>query len=113
MQCQYPVTKSSEPELLAEDIPYNLNLPYGIGVAYIDLAGLSVSNLKVKIKDAGALPFIIRARMETAIRKLNLDKGKKYLCRSQHSLYESSKKSPRRSRLYLAQANSKNCKILL
>ena len=38
--------------LLAEDIPYNLNLTYGIGTAYIDLAGLSVSNLKVKTGSA-------------------------------------------------------------
>ena len=38
--------------LLAEDIPYNLNLTYGIGAAYIDLAGLSVSNLKVKTGSA-------------------------------------------------------------
>ena len=38
--------------LLTEDIPYNLNLSYGIGTAFIDLAGLSVSNLKVKTGSA-------------------------------------------------------------
>ena len=38
--------------ILTEDIPYNLNLTYGIGTAFIDLAGLSVSNLKVKTGSA-------------------------------------------------------------
>jgi hypothetical protein len=38
--------------ILSEDIPYNLNLSYGIGLAFIDLAGLSVSNLKVKTGSA-------------------------------------------------------------
>jgi hypothetical protein len=38
--------------ILTEDIPYNLNLSYGIGAAFIDLAGLSVSNLKVKTGSA-------------------------------------------------------------
>ena len=38
--------------ILAEDIPYNLNLTYGIGSAYIDLAGLSVTDLKVKTGSA-------------------------------------------------------------
>lgn len=38
--------------LLAEDIAYNLNLSYGIGEAFIDLAGLSVENLKVKTGSA-------------------------------------------------------------
>ena len=38
--------------ILAEDIVYNLNLSYGIGAAFIDLAGLSVSNLKVKTGSA-------------------------------------------------------------
>lgn len=38
--------------ILTEDIPYNLNLSYGIGEAFIDLAGLSVSNLKVKTGSA-------------------------------------------------------------
>jgi hypothetical protein len=38
--------------ILTEDIPYNLNLTYGIGTAFIDLAGLSVTNLKVKTGSA-------------------------------------------------------------
>lgn len=52
------VFSKSKPEdniwkvILAEDIPYNLNLNYGIGAAYIDLAGLSVNNLKVKTGSA-------------------------------------------------------------
>ena len=38
--------------ILAEDIVYNLNLSYGIGASFIDLAGLSVTNLKVKTGSA-------------------------------------------------------------
>lgn len=38
--------------ILVEDMPYNLNLTYGIGQAFIDLSGLSVSNLKVKTGSA-------------------------------------------------------------
>ena len=38
--------------ILAEDVTYNLNLTYGIGSAYIDLAGLSIADLKVKTGSA-------------------------------------------------------------
>ena len=38
--------------MLAEDVPYNLDLTYGIGEAYIDLSGLSVAGLKVKTGSA-------------------------------------------------------------
>ena len=38
--------------ILAEDIPYSLNLSYGIGSAFIDLAGLSVTNLDIKTGSA-------------------------------------------------------------
>lgn len=38
--------------LLAEDIAYDLNLSYGIGEAFIDLAGLNVEKLKVKTGSA-------------------------------------------------------------
>jgi hypothetical protein len=38
--------------ILAEDVDYSLNLTYGIGTAFIDLSGLSVSNLKVKTGSA-------------------------------------------------------------
>ena len=55
---QIKVFAKSKPEdniwkvILAEDILYNLNLTYGIGTAFIDLAGLSVTNLKVKTGSA-------------------------------------------------------------
>jgi hypothetical protein len=38
--------------ILAEDLAYNLNLTYGIGSAYIDLAGLRIADLKVKTGSA-------------------------------------------------------------
>lgn len=38
--------------LLTDDIPYNLHMSYGIGTAYLDLAGLSIKNLYVKTGSA-------------------------------------------------------------
>jgi hypothetical protein len=38
--------------LLTDDIAYNLDLAYGIGTAYLDLAGLSIKNLYVKTGSA-------------------------------------------------------------
>lgn len=38
--------------LLSEDVPYDLNLTYGIGTAYIDLGGMSVKNLVIKTGSA-------------------------------------------------------------
>lgn len=37
---------------LSENVPYNLNLKYGIGDAFIDLSGLSVERLKVNTSSA-------------------------------------------------------------
>ena len=52
------VFSSSSPEdntwkvFLAEDIPYSLNLKFGIGTAFIDLSGIKVNNFNVKTASA-------------------------------------------------------------
>lgn len=37
---------------LADDMPYDLNLNYGIGDAFVDLSGLSVNDLRIKTASA-------------------------------------------------------------
>lgn len=37
---------------LANDIPYNLNLVFGVGMAYIDLSGIKINNFKVRTGSA-------------------------------------------------------------
>src|SRR5207302_9606137 len=43
------------------------------------LESLGVKNAKVAIHDAGALPYVIAARMETAVRRAGLANGRKAL----------------------------------
>ena len=40
-----------------------------------ELDALGVKNAQVEIEDQGALPFVIMARVETAVRRLGLDVG--------------------------------------
>ena len=63
--------------LLTEDMPYNLNMSYGIGMAYLDLAGLSIKNLYVKTGSAdvnidylSSMPNVVK--MDTMSIKVDL-----------------------------------------
>jgi citrate lyase subunit beta/citryl-CoA lyase len=56
---------------------------------------------RIKVVDMGALSFVIKSRVESAIRKAGLDKGKRYLPETKYELKMSSRERPRRSRLYL------------
>lgn len=60
-----------------------------------------IKNCEVEIDDKGALPFVIMARMEAAVRGLGLDGGKCYLPDWNYPVTESSRDRFRRSRLYL------------
>ena len=51
--------------MLAREVPYNLNLTYGIGEAYIDLSGLSVASLKVKTGSADVHVGYLNGRPNT------------------------------------------------
>ena len=65
------------------------------------LETLGVKNARVAIHDAGALPFVIAARIETAVRRAGLSSGQKALP-EKVSLHDPSPKDRlRRSRLYL------------
>jgi len=61
-----------------------------------------IANAIVELEDGGALPFTIMARVETAVKRLNLDKGKQWLPEFKAiSNYETTRDRFRRSRLYL------------
>jgi len=64
----------------------NLKLTSRVEVLYGDanrklihdmLHFFEIMNAEVEVQDAGALPFVIMARVETAVRRLELDKGKR------------------------------------
>jgi len=65
------------------------------------LEGLGVKNAKVSIHDEGALPYVIAARLETAVRRAGLAKTSKALPEKVTLAAPSSKDRLRRSRLYL------------
>ncbi len=60
-----------------------------------------IKNAEIEVEDSGALPYVIMARMEAAVRRLGLDKGKRYLPEWQYPVPASSPERSRRSRLYL------------
>jgi len=62
---------------------------------------LGVKHARVSIHDEGALPFVIAARIETAVRRAGLALGKRSLPVQHSLLIPSSKDRLRRSRLYL------------
>jgi citrate lyase subunit beta/citryl-CoA lyase len=56
----------------------------------------------VKLDDNGALPFILAARFEAALRKTGHNQGKEYLLPlNKNNIYSTTKDKMRRSRLYL------------
>ena len=79
--------------------PYYGNAIMDQGRAVLDELG--VRHARVSIHDEGALPFVISARIEAAVRRAGLALGKRSLP-AQHTLPELSPKDRlRRSRLYL------------
>jgi citrate lyase subunit beta/citryl-CoA lyase len=65
------------------------------------LESLGVKNAKVAIHDAGALPYVIAARIETAVRRAGFANGSKALPEKIDTTAASGKDRLRRSRLYL------------
>lgn len=61
-----------------------------------------IKNVSILVEDYGALPYILAARIENAIKRANPKTKKEYLLPfSKKSIYKSSKNRFRRSRLYL------------
>ncbi|HUX93228.1 MAG TPA: hypothetical protein VMV36_05420, partial [Ignavibacteriaceae bacterium] len=61
-----------------------------------------LKNARILLEDSGALPFILAARFELAVRRLNKNLDKEFLPEfNKNNLYHTSKDKIRRSRLYL------------
>ncbi len=77
---------------------------YGESNRKLITAGLSyfgIRNCEINVEDSGALPYVIMARLETAVRQLKLDEGKQYLPDWQYDVPPSNRERFRRSRLYV------------
>ncbi len=62
----------------------------------------SIHHARVAIEDSGALPYVMAARCEAAIRRLNPDESREYLLPlRQETQYTTARDRLRRSRLYL------------
>jgi len=67
-----------------------------------ELSALGVASAKVEMEDAGALPFVLMARVEAAVRRLGIDVGEGFLPdRMPGTDGETKRDRFRRSRLYL------------
>ena len=86
------------------DLKSKVNVLYGNSIIELVnnmMAFFEISNAEIEIEDSGAIPFVIMARVESAVRKLGLDKEKKYLKEMKYPIISSSRNRLRRSRLYL------------
>ena len=60
-----------------------------------------LDNVSIEVEDTGAVAYVISARFESVVRKLGLDKGKRYFPGYIFPVKESERGRFRRSRLYL------------
>lgn len=60
-----------------------------------------LDNVSISIEDTGAVPYVINARFESCVRKLGLDKGKRFIPKRLFPSPVSTRDRFRRSRLYL------------
>ena len=87
------------------DVKSKVQSMYGkhiISLAKEVLDALGVSNARLEIIDKGALPYVIAARIEAAVKRADPDNKNEYLPPMQEFCkYDTSKERIRRSRLYL------------
>ncbi len=77
---------------------------YGDSIRKLIQDGLkffNISNCIINVDDRGALPFVIMARFESAIRKMIPDEKRCFLPPVSIKINNTSREKPRRSRLYL------------
>jgi citrate lyase subunit beta / citryl-CoA lyase len=89
---------------LAVDLRSRVELYYGEAIrrqTYDVLRKLGVEHAFVEIVDEGALPFVIAARIEAAVRRASLGEGKSALPEAVSLTVPSARNRLRRSRLYL------------
>jgi len=86
------------------EVRSRVELYYGDSIREQILRGLSrlgVTDAVVTVEDRGALPFVIDARLEAAVRGTGLGEGKQLLPERKGAAAPSSRDRLRRSRLYL------------
>lgn len=91
-------------ETLQIELQSRVGLYYGDQIreqAKAVLASLGIAGGKLTITDEGALPFVIGARIEAAVRRAGLGNGKRWLPDAVAHPEHSAKDRLRRSRLYL------------
>jgi len=88
----------------------NLNLKSKVDILYgdsirklvVDMMNFfEIHHAKIELEDGGALHYVLMARVETAVRRLGMDRGKHYLPEWEYSVPSSTRDRFRRSRLYL------------
>ncbi|RMG24044.1 MAG: citrate lyase ACP [Methanobacteriota archaeon] len=70
-------------------------------LVYDMMTFFEIDHAQIEMEDSGAVPFVLMARIEAAVRKLGLDKGKRYLPDYAFPVPEPKRERFRRSRLYL------------
>ena len=96
--------------VLEIDLQSRVGLYYGDNIreqAKQVLSALGVTSGKLTIVDEGALPFVIGARIEAAVRRAGSGTGKRWLPEAAPRPEHSAKDRLRRSRLYLPGAEPK------
>lgn len=86
------------------DLKSRVEVLYGESIRKMAMdmtAFFGIEHAEITIEDAGALPYVLMARIETAIRRLGADNGKRYLPEWQYTVEPSARDRFRRSRLYL------------
>jgi citrate lyase subunit beta/citryl-CoA lyase len=92
------------------ELTSRVSLYYGQSIrqqAHDVLEALGVTTGKLTITDEGALPFVIGARIEAAVRRAGLGNGKRWLPEKAEHPEHSPQDRMRRSRLYLPGAEPK------
>ncbi len=88
----------------------NLTLKSKVDVLYGDsirklvvdmMKFFEIDHAEIELEDGGALHYVLMARIEAAVKRLGMDKGKRYLPQWEYSVPSSSRDRFRRSRLYL------------
>jgi citrate lyase subunit beta/citryl-CoA lyase len=86
------------------DLKSKVDVLYGQSIKQLVddmLAFFEIKNAEIRLEDSGALPYVIMARIETAVRRLGVGKGKRYLPQWEYPVPASARDRFRRSRLYL------------
>jgi citrate lyase subunit beta/citryl-CoA lyase len=102
--CWIAIDKKSSGDITL-NLTSKVETMYGASVQEVITKGLSILGIEhatVEAEDQGALPFVIMARLEAAVRRLKGDQVKSYLPEMlPHCTYGTVRVRMRRSRLYL------------